>query len=68
MLIVLMLLVFAILFSIEAHFHKEIISRESTDLELFEQETEMELYVHILLSKLDKLKHGGGGGTNLSRD
>ena len=36
MIAVLILLVFAILFSIEANFHKEIISRESTDLELFE--------------------------------
>lgn len=59
MLLILTILFFAILYIIESHNHKQMISRESKNIELFESETDMELYINILLGKLSKLKDGG---------
>jgi hypothetical protein len=56
---VLAFLGFGIIFSIERNHQTEALARDNRDPEAFESETEMELYVNILLKNLTKLVRGG---------
>jgi hypothetical protein len=55
-LLILALLLYAIGFAREGRKHKELIARDNQDLDLFEEEADMELYINILLSKLSRLQ------------
>jgi len=52
----LVLLLFAIAYAREVAKHKEILARDNQDLDLFEEETSMELYINLLLRKLARLQ------------
>lgn len=57
-LIILNLLAFAILIVREKYRSNEMIARDNQDLDLFEEETDMELYINILLEQLSILEIG----------
>ncbi len=48
-------LLFGILAIRENHHHKELIAKNNLEVGEFEEENEMELYISILLDKLEKL-------------
>jgi hypothetical protein len=56
MVLLLVFLVFAIMVALEILRHNKIISKDNRVPENFESETDMELYINILLGNLAKLK------------
>lgn len=49
------LLFFGIIVVRENYHHKQLIAKNNLEVEEFEEESEMELYINILLDRLEKL-------------